>query len=94
MSKQRRRYDDSFKREAVNLSIQSTKPVREIAEELGISKELLYRWRAKFEKDDSTQTTVQNSQSELLRVKKELAETQLERDILKKALGIFSKAPK
>lgn len=93
----RRKYDDSFKREAVNLSWQSDKSVREIAEELGISKDLLYQWRNKFEQEEKqgeSSSRSQDSKKEILRLQKELAETKLERDILKKALAIFSKTPK
>ncbi|MCK5077489.1 MAG: transposase, partial [Calditrichia bacterium] len=86
----RRKYDDSFKREAVNLSWQSDKSVREIAEELGISKDLLYQWRNKFEQEEKqgeSSSRSQDSKKEILRLQKELAETKLERDILKKALA-------
>ena len=94
MIKHRRKYDDSFKREAVNLSYHSDKSVKELAEELGISRDLLYQWRKKFELEEAGSTAETDDRKELLRLQKELAETRLERDILKKALGIFSKTPK
>ncbi len=97
MLKRRRKYDNSFKKEAVNLCRQSDKSVREIAEELGISKDLLYQWKKKMEQEKNELENSSGSQyikKELLRLQKELAETKLERDILKKALAIFSKTPK
>ena len=48
MSKTRHRYDDEFKKNAVNLSYASNKTVKEIAGDLGISVSLLYRWRKKY----------------------------------------------
>ena len=48
MSKTRHRYDDEFKKNAVKLSYASSKTVKEIASDLGISVSLLYRWRKKY----------------------------------------------
>ena len=41
----RRKYDSEFKKNAVKLSYASSKSVREVAEDLGISQGLLFRWR-------------------------------------------------
>lgn len=94
MIKKRRYYDKTFKREAVNLCLHSEKSVAEIASDLGISKNLLYQWRRKLEKDESELDINYDQRKEYDRLKRELAETRLERDILKKALGIFSKTSK
>jgi len=48
MSETRQRYDDEFKKNAVKLSYASSKTVKEIAGDLGISVSLLYRWRKKY----------------------------------------------
>ena len=45
MSVQRRKYDPDFKRNAVGLSEDPDRSVKEIADNLGISRELLYKWR-------------------------------------------------
>lgn len=45
MSVQRRKYDSDFKRNAVQLTDESGRTVTEVAENLGIGKDLLYRWR-------------------------------------------------
>ncbi|MEJ2637058.1 MAG: transposase [Calditrichia bacterium] len=94
MVKHRRKYDDSFKKEAVNLCRQTEKPVKEIADELGISKDLLYRWIKKAEQEEKNGSASKETNKEVARLQKELAETKQERDILKKALSIFSKPPK
>lgn len=68
-----------------------------LAKELGISSALLYRWRKEFSvNQDSSfpgngKVIQSEAEQELARLKKELRETQLERDILKKAVGIFSR---
>ena len=45
MLKQRTQYDDEFKKNAVKLSYASPKPVRAVADDLGIAVNLLYNWR-------------------------------------------------
>jgi len=45
MLKERRTYPPEFKREAVELMKNSSKPVKEIAEDLGIRTEILHRWK-------------------------------------------------
>jgi len=42
---QRRKYDPDFKRNSVQLAEKSGRTVAEVAKNLGISKDLLYRWR-------------------------------------------------
>ena len=96
----RRKYTEEFKREAVHLSFNSDKSCKVIAEELGINYNLLIRWRKEYkEKGDLAfpghgKQKLTPKQEEIQRLKKELRETQIERDILKKAVAIFSKGPK
>ena len=85
----RRRYDDSFKREAVRLVFNSGKSVPAIAKDLGVSDNALYLWKRAYgkEPDDSGMTPLEKENQ---RLKRELAEVLMERDILKKAVAIFS----
>lgn len=89
-----RKFDNEFKREAIKLAEKAQKDGRSIAsvaENLGISSKNLYNWLNKSEIDeDGTIVT----DSELTALRKELAEVRLERDILKKAVAIFSKQQK
>lgn len=48
MSVQRRKYDPDFKRNAVRLSDEPGRTVYEVADNLGISKDLLYKWLREF----------------------------------------------
>jgi len=84
-----KRYDEAFKQEAVRLVFNSGKSVPAIAKDLGVSDNALYIWKRTYGKvPDSTGLTPLEKENQLL--KKELAEAMMERDILKKAVAIFS----
>ena len=101
MKKERRTFTKEFKTNAVELSY-SRANVLELANELTIRPELLYRWRSEFASYNvksfpgngkAKQTEEEEEEeSENARLKKELAEMRMERDILKKAVSIFSKS--
>lgn len=89
----RRKFDEDFKKNAVKLSYASPKTIKEIAEDLGIHENLLYNWRRKYtsEGDKTKYATLEEENSALRR---ELAETRMERDMLKKAAAYFAKNQK
>jgi transposase len=94
----RRKYDRDFKLEAVRLVVEGDRSVVETARDLGIHENLLYTWRRQY-LDDAVQAFpgkghVRPADEELRRLKKELTDIKEERDILKKALAIFSKHPR
>jgi len=96
----RRYYSEEFKREAVELSLNSDKTIKAVAEDLGTSPYNLSRWIREYTKKGDLsfpgkgKQKLTPEQEEVQRLKKELKETQIERDILKKAVAIFSKKPK
>lgn len=96
MKKERRQFTREFKVMAVELC-QSGKSAREVAEELGITSEMLRRWRREFERyqegsfSGHGNVNMTNDQKEIARLKRELRDAQIERDILKKAVSIFSR---
>ena len=100
MSVQRRKYDSDFKRNAVQLAEEPGRTVAEVAENLGIGKDLIYRWRREqrahpglaFPGNGREALTIQ--QQKIRELEKKLKDTEMERDILKKAMAIFSRAPK
>lgn len=71
--------------------------IRELASELGLRPALIYKWRAAYGSDEHTAfpgngvEQLPPEQAELRRIKAENAELRMERDILKKAIGIFGK---
>lgn len=95
MKKERRQFDSEFKKKAVELANLRGNVV-EIAEELGIRHELLYRWRREFRKYDKNsfpgngKPKMTDIEKENARLQKELREVKMEREILKKAISIFS----
>jgi len=97
MSKrERRKFDESFKRMAVELHLNG-KTSTAIGKELGIGADLVRRWTREFKLggDESFpgngKQSLSEEQWEILELKKALNEARIERDILKKAVSIFSK---
>jgi transposase len=94
MTKTRRIYSREFKLEALRLVETSGKSVRQIERDLGIGKGCLYRWRDEFEAEGQQafpgQGRLTLEQEELRRLKRENEILRQERDILKKAVAIFS----
>lgn len=93
-SKCGRRYDAQFRKDAVAL-VGSGRPYTKVAAELGISTSALKRWleeAAARQAPAATPpaTTLSAEQHELRRLRRELEEVCLQRDILKKALAICS----
>jgi transposase len=84
-----------FKLEAVRLSESSEKTVAQIARDLGVPERVLYRWRHELREQREQAFPGKGHQSELeeenRRLRRELDLLKQEREILKKALGIFSR---
>ncbi len=94
MSKKRRQFDRAFKVEAVRLVTEEGRPVAAVARDLGIGENLLHRWKQQFT-DQQEQAFVGTGnltpeQAELHRLQRENADLREERDILKKAISVFS----
>jgi transposase len=95
MKQTRKKYSKEFKEKAVELS-NVRGNVQEISRELGVAAEFIYRWRKEqtlnpslaFSGNGNKQLT--EEQKELAKLRKELADVKMERDILKKAVSIFS----
>jgi transposase len=94
MSKQKRRkYTDEFKAEAVRLVLDQGLSISQVAEDLGISRNLLSTWRKKISAD-ITGSAELSSAEEIKRLRRENAVLREERDILKKAARYFAKESK
>lgn len=94
MKTTRRQYDEAFKKMAVELS-EAKGSLKATVEELGIPPQILTRWRTERAVAHGTGTVsrpqLSQEQQEIARLKKELKQVELERDFLKKAVGIFSR---
>ncbi len=96
--KTRKRYTDEFKAQAVQL-LEIGKPVSDVAADLGISTDLLYRWRREGPKPTQFGRVGQRAEgeeaeaAELRRLRRELSQLKVENDILKKAALILGTSP-
>lgn len=94
-------FSKEFKEQAILLTETSGKKVSEIAKDLGIRENMLWRWKKEFReagersfpgqgnRQDGTQL-----EEEVRRLQQELLTVKMERDILKKAMAIFSQPQK
>ncbi len=91
---QRKTYTEEFKREAVALAKQRGN-LAQTARELGVSDNTLQGWKAQLEKtpDKPFPGNGNPRDPELVALQRELARVKQENEILKKAMGIFTKAP-
>jgi transposase len=89
----RRRYNRQFKLDALELWESSGKSMAEVARDLGIAPNRLYRWKEELQANEETAFpgNGKSRDEELDRLRKAYADLKMERDILKKALAIFSK---
>ncbi len=87
----RRRYDAEFKSNALKL-LEDGRSVSSVSKSLGVKESLLYNWRSKSNKTrEKAVSGALSLEQEVKQLKKQLRELEQERDILKKALSIFSR---
>ena len=91
-SQPRRRFDATFKRDAVSHWLSSGKSAQTVAEELGIRDKQLYLWKKKYA--PRTPATQGQMEEELAALRRENVQLRQRCDILKKTLGILSEPPK
>ena len=80
----RRKYDEDFKRNALKM-IENGQSVRSVAQALGEASGQLHKWKRIARQHTSP------SEQEVLALRARLKQVEMERDILKKALSIFSR---
>lgn len=91
-----KRYDDEFKRNAVNMLVMGGRPLKVLAQELGVSDASLRGWRDRYLEDEQRHPrgegmpTPRELADENRRLRRELDRVVRQRDILKKAMGICS----
>ncbi len=91
MGRARRKFDESYKREAVRFLEETGRPLREVAAELGVSEAALFRWRKKYGTGAAGEPPLSPSEAaELRRLRRENEILRQERDFLKKATAYFA----
>jgi transposase len=94
--KKRRKYDEDFKAEVLKM-VENGQSISTISQSLGIGENLIYRWKSKQknkvkaaikgEKSDFSLKLLEENEG----LKEKVKQLEIERDILKKALSIFSR---
>lgn len=93
----RKSYSKAFKLEAIRLLEQGKKPAAELARELGIARNRLYKWKDQVEQHGEAAfpgqgrtSSAESQTAEITRLKRELARAEEENEILKKAAVFFA----
>ncbi len=93
--KPRKRYDRQFKINAVSMVVNGEHSVADVARELGITADALYRWKRELSREKKGafpgKGRLGPQEEELRSLRRELEEAKEDREILKKALAFFSK---
>ena len=91
----RKKFTAEFKREAVRLMESSGKPAADVARELGVRRNQLYKWKEQLNRRGAKAFVGSGRRpeagDEVVRLKRELEQVKEERDILKKAAAYFAK---
>lgn len=98
MTTERKMYTKEFKIEAVKLVTEQGYSLAGVARDLGINSGMLARWRRQLNEDATNafpgKGNLKEPEAEIRRLEHEVNRLKMERDILKKTVGIFSKDPR
>ena len=90
-----RRFDKQFKLDALRMIQESDRPIASIARDLGVHPNVLYKWRDQLLADPDQafpgKGKLKPEDEELRKLRREVENLKEERDILKKALAVFSR---
>ena len=91
----RRKHSDQFKQDAISMVVDNGGKITEIARRLDISPSLLGKWvrnqKSPEPKSDSDEQSYEMMAEELAKLRKEVKELRMEKEILKKATAFFAK---
>ena len=87
----RKRFDRDFKMSAVKMVTDGGHKASDVARGLGVHPNQLYNWKRKYAGSGDKAFPGKGHLTELAALRRQLREVETERDILKKAVGIFSK---
>src|SRR5262245_5154535 len=91
MGETRRKFDQDFKEGAVRLVRETSKPIAQVARDLGINEGTLGNWvnADKRRRGDGTGSLAEDERAELARLRRENAELAMERDVLKRSAALW-----
>jgi len=87
----KKRFDRDFKISAVKMVTEGGHKAAEVARSLGVHQNQLYSWKRKYSDQGDKAFPGKGHLTELAALRRKLRDVEMERDILKKAVGIFSK---
>jgi transposase len=87
----KKRFDRDFKISTVKMVTDGGHKISEVARSLGIHANQIYNWKRKFSDSGEKAFPGKGHLTEIAALRRKLREVEMERDILKKAVGIFSK---
>lgn len=93
--KKRKSYTAEFKKDTVKLVLDGGRTAVDVAKGLGIHENLIYKWIKQYREDSLNsfpgKGRLKPDDEEIRKLRRELMDVKEERDILKKAINIFSK---
>ena len=87
----KKRYGRDFKISTVKMITEGGHKAAEVARSLGINPTQIYSWKQKYSDQGEKAFPGKGHLTELVALRRKLKDVEMERDILKKAVGIFSK---
>lgn len=93
MAETRRKFDRDFQAGAVQLVLETGKPIAQVARDLGINEGTLGNWvntrRRELAAQDGGRPLSEDERAELSRLRREVAELQMQRDVLKRSVALW-----
>lgn len=86
-----RKFDEDFKAGAVQLVLETGKPIARVARDLGVNDGTLGNWvaQARRDRDGEDPAVSESERAELVRLRKENTELRMQRDVLKRSTALW-----
>lgn len=90
MARNYRKFDEDFKQGAVQLVIETGKPIAQVARDLGINEGTLGNWCARERRARKTDRSLDpDERAELERLRRDVVELRMQRDVLKRSVALW-----